>query len=265
MKRLLFILLVFTVLIACNSVVPDPPPPPDIVYRALFVGVSDYIYSTGLDLNSPAGNTYKLQKLFQNGKREFESITRLTNQNATKQAILDSIQACFGNADDDDVSYFYFMGHGSGDYENYPSILPADFNYTFSTYLTVHELEQALSNIKGTKVVLLETCHAGNFIERHRLDFSQAVIDVFSGKLDTINKEGYQVLCSSAGDEYSYDSTQGSFFCRYFIEGCEGLTADNNDDRVIDMTEIYEYLKKKVTMQTAQLYPEGSIFGIYEE
>lgn len=263
MKRLLFILLVFTVLIACNSVIPEPPPEPDPIYRALFVGVSDYIYSFGLDLISPAKNTAKLEALFSN--MEFESITKLTDHDATKQAILDSILHEFGDADEDDVSYFYFMGHGTNEFENYPSILPADYNYTFSTYLTVHELEQALSSIKGTKVVLLETCHAGNFIERSRIDFNQSVIDVFSGKLDTINKDGYQVLCSSAGDEYSYDSTQGSFFCRYFIEGCEGLTADNNDDRVIDMTEIYEYLKKKVTMQTAQLYPEGSIFEIYEE
>lgn len=212
---------------------------------------------------SPYRNTEKLENLFnlcKFGEDEigFEIIERLTNYDATKENILNGILDTFYNADDNDISYFYYMGHG-GLRNSIPIITPTDFEYTLETAITVHELEEYLNMIAGTKVIFLETCHAGNFIDK---SIELEAFTEFS--LDLLNKEGYQVLASSKGSEFSWDSYQGSYFCKYLIKGCENLTADKNEDEIIDMSELYQYIKLNVTKQTVQIYPDGSIFPIVE-
>ena len=115
MKKIL-IVLVCLLLVGCG-IVPDPPVPNGIVYRALFVGVGDYIYYESYDLGAPAPNTVKLKSLFSHCKfgeeeTEFAIIERLVDHNATKENILNGILETFAGADDNDVSYFYYMGHG---------------------------------------------------------------------------------------------------------------------------------------------------------
>ncbi|MFZ7134353.1 MAG: caspase family protein [Eubacteriales bacterium] len=279
MKKILIILLIILTIMGCDGVVPNPDPIPDpnpnsVEYRGFFVGITDYqSYICIYDLISPAKNTIKLKELFEKckfgeGKSTFLSINTLTDHNATKENILNGILEQFSEADENDVSYFYFMGHGTT-LINDPAIVPTDFKITIpSSYITVHELEEILSQIQGTKVVLLETCHAGNFIGKSSIDnFDNAVIDVFSQKpVGLLTKENYQVLTSSAGAEYSWDSSLGSLFCRYFIKGTkpETLYADKNSDGIADLTEILDYIRLSVTKQTAQSYPEGSIFPIVQ-
>lgn len=260
MKKFILILL-FVLLTGCWTA-PEPPVPNIVNYRGFFVGVGKY--ENGWALPSPAENTDKLESLFGKCKFgedeiEFECIEKLTNLGATKENILNGILTYFANADDNDISYFYYMGHG-GLLDNIPIITPTDFKATLSTAITVHELEECLSMIPGTKVVLLETCHAGNFIDK---DIALGPFTEFS--LDLLNKAGYQVLASSAGNQSTWDSPFGSYFCRYLIQGCENLTADKNEDEIISISELYEYIKTKVTKQTVQIYPEGSMFPIYEE
>jgi len=256
MKNMLIILvcLLFT---GCWTV-PSPEPS---TYRAFFVGISKY--ENGWTLPSPAENTNRLEDLFSQckfGEDEigFEVIEKLTNYNATKANILNGILSTFAGADENDVSYFYYMGHG-GLKNGIPIITPTDYESTLESAITVHELEEYLNIIAGTKVIFLETCHAGNFIAK---DIALEPFNEFS--LDLLNKEGYQVLASSAGDEQSWDSPYGSYFCNALIEGCENLTADDNKDGIVDISELYQYIKLKVTKQTVQIYPEGSTFPIIE-
>jgi len=258
---LLIIALIF--LTGC-WITPEPPEPPEpngVAYRAFFVGVGRY--ENGWTLPSPAGNTNKLEDLFTQCKfgeseTKFEVIEKLTNYDATKLNILNGISDVFYEADDNDISYFYYMGHG-GIRNGIPIITPTDYRYSLETAITVHELEEQLSMILGTKVIFLETCHAGNFIDK-----SKGMLEVFKEySLDLLNKEGYQVLASSKGSEYTWDNYLGSYFCRYLIKGCEG-SADINEDEIVDLSELYKYIKLNVTRQTVQVYPEGSTFPIAE-
>ena len=261
MKKLLIVLVLVLFLSGCG-IVPDPPPVPNgIVYRAFFVGVGEY--ENGWTLPSPAGNTDKLENLFiqcKFGKDEieFEVIEKLTNLDATKENILNGILDVFYEADDNDVSYFYYMGHG-GVRNGVPIITSTDYTSCICSSITVHELEEHLSMIAGTKVIFLETCHAGNFIDK------SIILEPFTEfSLDLLNKEGYQVLASSAGNESSWDSTSGSLFCNALIRGCKNLEANRNEDEIVDISELYRYIKILVTRQTVQIYPEESMFVIME-
>jgi len=260
MKRIILICILCLLLSGCWTTPESPEPEPNkVAYRAFFVGVGKH--ENGWTLPSPAENTNRLEDLFiqcKFGEEEigFEIIEKLTNYDATKENVLNGILSVFAESDNDDISYFYYMGHG-GVIDDIPIITPTDYNSTLETAITVHELEEHLNMISGTKVIFLETCHAGNFIDKDIKLFIE-----FS--LDLLNKEGNQVLASSKGSEYTWDSYGGSYFCKYLIKGCEDLQADTNEDGIVDLSELYQYIRIHVTKQTVQIYPEGSTFPIME-
>jgi len=250
------VIILLTILLTCCTLPVIEPEPiiNDPEYRGLFIGVNDYIYLPSLDLPSPAKNTERLKSLFEKCAIDgypFTIIETLTGKDATKQNILDKILKTFGDADDNDVSYFYFMGHGNFKWGN-PVIAPADYQYTLETSITSDELEGVLDQIKGTKVIFLETCHSGVFISRGDIPL-------------LLNKENYQVLTSSAGGQSTYDNPDGySYFCKALIRGMENLRADANKDGIVTMDEIYRYIKNHVNRQTVQVYPFGSEFPVYQ-
>jgi len=119
----------------------------------------------------------------------FSSISELLSLQATKTAILNGIATAFSGADSDDVSYFYFTGHGINE-SGVSYLCPTDVSYysLLSSYISTNELESALNAIPGTKVVILDSCHSGGFIGKqigeeeistNPQDFNDSVIDVF--------------------------------------------------------------------------------------
>ena len=272
-KSIIISIILISIFLSGCGVIPEPPEPNGIAYRAFFVGVGDYIYYESWDLYTAAPNTVKLKSLFSQckfGKEEIEFtiIERLVDRNATKENILNGILETFAGADDNDVSYFYYMGHG-GTRSNIPMITPSDYRSTLESCITVHELEEHLSMIPGTKVVFLETCHSGNFIDKGN-DFNDMVINIFSQQsMDLINKESYQVLTCGKGEQYCYTWSTWSYFCRAILLGCEDLNADINGDKIIDLTELHTYVKEWIKMypnarQDVQIYPDDSTFPIVE-
>ena len=240
------------------------------------VGVGDYLfYGSGVDLNSPAPNTEKLKSIFIKCKfgeeeTEFTIIEILLDWNATKDNILNGILETFAGADENDVSYFYYMGHG-GINNGIPVITPTETKFTLETEITVHELEEHLSMIPGTKVIFLETCHSGNFINKNtKEDFNSKVIEIFAqNSIDLINQEGYQVLTCGKGEQLCWECGNASYFCNGLYEGCLQLKADINEDGIVDLFEVYKYIKEYVSEHTnknqdVQMYPDGSTFPIVE-
>lgn len=278
-------MIVFLAFTGCNNSKPPPKPPEDLPpeaprYRALFIGVSKYDnYDGAIDLKTPAPNTEKLKNLFSKfrfgeTKTPVEKISTLTNSDASKEGIFKAINETFKDAKDNDVSYFYYMGHGNVRLST-PIITPSDYKYTdFLSMITVHELKEALDKIPGHKVIFLETCHGGNFIEKsvRGMDFGRATISVFSQVAKgTLNRPPYQVITSSAGTQLSWENQfwNFSYFCKPLIEGCEGK-ADFDNNGKITLDELHNYISGWIgeqnlpEMQTPQIYPEGSGFIICE-
>jgi len=291
----------------CGGIIP-PPIVNETIYRAYCVGVGDYIYfpdSYGnIDLPGPPYDVnrmcYTLDKCrFGTSDTEFSQIWYSTDLSATKSAILQGIANIFSEADYNDVSYFYFSGHGVW-VNNISYLCPTEANYfsPMSTYISVDELESALSAIPGAKVVFLDSCHSGGFIgkgtgeiqtSKEELEsFNDEVINVFfqaqpKGLL-TINQ--YKVLTSCHSSQESMELapvTPGDFdpFGVFTIALCEGCgyygsyPADTNLDTAVSLQEVYLYVKSYVAdldaqlpyisiTQDVQVYPNNSPFTIVE-
>lgn len=292
----------------CGGTTSPPITINETVYRAFCVGVGDYINfpdSYGnIDLPGPPYDVNRVRQTlsqcrFGSLPTEFSEIRYTTDWSATKSAILQGITNVFSEADYNDISYFYFSGHGI--WENNTSYLcPTEANYyaPMPTYISIDELETALSAIPGTKVVFLDSCYSGGFIgkgmeeiqiSKEKLEsFNDEVINVFSQaqSKELLTTNQYKVLTACHYNQESmgiYPIVPGDFdpYGVFTIALCEGCgysgsyPADTNLDTMVSLQEAYLYVKSYVTeldaqipyidiTQDVQVYPNNSTFTIVE-
>jgi hypothetical protein len=271
------------------------PPPLFTVYRAFLVGVGDYLYGDN-DLPAPPYDVDKMYDTLNHSGDGFALINELKDLQATKSAILSGIASTFSQADADDVSYFYFSGHG-GLLENISYLIPTDSDGYTSTCISVSELESALSAIPGTKVVILDCCHSGGFIGKqigeeeisiNPQDFNSNIINVFLSR--DLTGSQYKVLTSCLSSQVCVGLTPSEgdpfgLFGGVLCLGCGYDTyihpypADGNSNSEITLHEAYIYTYEMVNTMAAdlnalygwdidqdtQVYPINSDFVIIEE
>ncbi|MBU4228146.1 caspase family protein [bacterium] len=264
----------------------------EVVYRALCVGVGDYIQGSDNDLSAPPYDVDRIRQILQQcrfgtSNTIFSNIGYLKDWQATKSNILQSISSIFSGADSNDISYFYFSGHGAL-VGNTSYICPADMTSFANLAISVDELESALSAIPGTKVVFLDSCYSGGFIGKGKEEiivsrvelesFNDEVINVFSQAqpkgLLTTNQ--YKVLTSCHYYQLCWEiqPAEGNPFGLFTMALCEGCgysgnyPADTNMDTMVSLQEAYLYVKDWVfsyrISQDVQIYPANSTFTIVE-
>ncbi len=279
-----------------------------IVYRALLVGVGDY-ENSGPDDGDLPGPPYDVDRMidifnhckFGTDEVEFSQIVSLKDLNATKAAIINGIASTFSGADENDISYFYFSGHGSytGVFE-VSYILPTDVDGSIDSAISVDELEITLSAIPGTKVVILDSCFSGGFIGKGKEEkiiskenltsFNDEIINVFSQAqtkgLLTTNQ--YKVLTACHYYQTSIgvsplvpgDFDPFGLFTAAFCDGCGygyadwPLYADKDSNYKISLDEMYDYILNLIPLmelyysidnrQDVQVFPDNSDFTIVE-
>jgi len=274
------------------------------VYRAFLVGVGDYLYFPdthgNTDLPSPPYDVDRMHDILNHSSSGFSLINELINLHATKSAILNGIANTFLGADSDDVSYFYFAGHGIND-SGVSYLCPTNVSYysPLSSYISTNELESALSAVPGTKVVIIDSCHSGGFIGKqigeeeisataHAQEFNDNVINVFI--LRDLTSSEYKVLTSCHSYQVCVElvPSEGDPFGLFSGVLCEGCgydyythpySADGNGNSEITLHEAYTYTYEMVNAMTVdlndlygwdidqdtQVYPLNSDFIIIEE
>lgn len=264
----------------------------EVVYRALCVGVGDYIQGSDNDLSAPPYDVNKMMQVFNNcrfgtSNTTFSMINNLKDWQATKLNILQSISSTFSGADSNDISYFYFSGHGSL-LGGTSYICPADITSYIDSAISVNELENALSSISGTKVVFLDSCHSGGFIGKGQEEvsisqekiesFNEEVVNIFSQKKSKglLTTSQYKILTSCHYYQYCYEliPQEGDPFGVFTMALCDGCglngsyPADINYNTQVSLQEAYLYVKNWVygygIVQDVQVYPNNSTFAIVE-
>jgi len=273
-----------------------------VVYRALCVGVGDYIQGSDDDLSAPPYDVDRIRQILQQcrfgpSNTIFSNISYLKDWQATKSNILQSIASTFSGADSNDISYFYFSGHGAL-VENTSYLCPADITSFVDSAISVDELENALSSISGIKIVFIDSCYSGGFIgksmektitsKEELVSFNDEVINAFfqaeyKGLLTT---NEYKVLTSCHYYQQCMELspvTPGDFdpfgvFTMALCTGCgyyDSYPADTNLDTAVSLQESYLYVKSYIAeldaqlpdisiTQEVQVYPNNSSFTIVE-
>lgn len=171
----------------------------------------------------------------------------------------------FSDAEEEDVSYFYISTHGlweqGMDNGSMTLVLSDGQN---EEGVTARELRAMFDRIRGTKVLIIDACHAGAMI-------GKGVAGSFTNSFEGPQ---YKVICSSGGAEESWFWSgserrslgigEGYFSgtLSYGISSRGGFEADENADGEITLTELKRYLRMNHGASTVQTYPEEDGFAL---
>ena len=145
-----------------------------------------------------------------------------------------------------DVAVISFSGHGARDDDGNFFLVPVDVRVNDpGTLLSGDKFKEALANLPGKVVCLLDACHSGTVAEEGPIVKPGRPDDLIR---DLVNDEyGVVVMCSSLGSEYSMESseTRAGFFTLSIVEGLAGK-ADLNGDSYIYIHELNYYAGQRV-------------------
>lgn len=238
----------------------------DVTRRGLFVAC-DFFISQEDTWPSSSNSLKAVAKALTSGA-DFFPVDKhngdLKSVSGFKQAVMDA----FGQADDNDISYFYISTHGIYDPEK--SNLEAGLLLSDGTgeeVLTARQLQEAFSPIRGTKVLVIDACNSGAFIGKGLS--GGAAEAAFLGP-------DYKVLTSAGGSEESWywsntdkshDAVQGAGYFSSVLSDGLGLhgeyAADLNRDGQVTLTECYHYLLENHAASTPQSYPQEDDFVLF--
>ena len=254
------------------------------VYRALLIGQT---YSgTNLVLYGPANDVKAMRFcLLEYGQTKY-SVTVKTN--LTASAILQAAASAFSSATENDVSLFYYSGHGQTD----GSLVGSD-----ESTISPAQLKAALDQIPGRKVIVVDACYSGQLISEEDslllknaspaesapdpASFTSAWMSVFSSRLRGAFNTGsgsYFVMTAAQPDEESQEGSISSgtsqrimgLFSHGLCLGCgyDGITyratslqADRNGDSAVSIQEAFTFASQKAhesnSGQSAMVWPAG--------
>lgn len=187
------------------------------------VGVSDYPGNNN-DLRLPANDAATVRYVYSKNSNA-ESVL-LTNNNATKSALLSKLRSTFAKATENDIIVFFFSGHGTkGAFCAYDAQIPYS------------EIRKAMASSKAkNKMIFADACFSGKMRQGRKNTAEQS-----------FNNYNIMLFLSSRGNETSIErrDMKNGFFTSCLQKGLRG-GADANKDRTITAKELFNYVSKNV-------------------
>ena len=140
----------------------------------------------------------------------------------------------------------YFSGHGVRDNEGKMYLVPIDCdpaNLAATGYPRDWLREQIAASAAGSKLLVLDACHAGS--EKGRTPSTPLPGDALGAAFKGLEK--VVTLASSTGDQKSqiWDDKRQSLFSYWLNQGLRG-SADKDGDGNVDIDELYEFTNRAV-------------------
>ena len=176
-----------------------------------------------------------------------DHIRLLLDEDATDRNIKREIGKWLsGRAEEEDTVLIYYSGHGAPEgEETYWVTYNADIDDLYTTALDNNEIADMLSRIRAKRVItLLDSCYSAatvNRKDRTRSAPTEIPWEKFTG-------EGRVTISASDGKQLSLEleKYENGVFTYYLLEGLKG-EADVNKDGIIEVGEIWDYVKYQVT------------------
>ncbi len=253
------------------------------VYRALLIGNSSYTQLE--DLTSCAYDLSAMKSALTSGTVSYKTVSTKSNLKASGIATAVNDMLAWG-ADEDDVTVFYYSGHGAKS-----GLAGVDYNTTTgSGVYSFSLLQSALSQVPGKVIVLLDSCQSGGLIGKSASGadgFTDNAIAAFSGS----SSSGLSSKAITSGDKFHVIASSSQSQSSYAMDDKYGLTTwalceamgwshngskagnkltslegDLNGDLTVTIGEAYSYasttvselLAKYKLSQDMQVYPSGS-------
>jgi len=185
-----------------------------------------------------------------------ENVTVLTDEAATRAAILNAMQQLFLQAQEDDLVVLYVSSHGSpGKKEmglagvGYIVTYDASVKNIWVDGIDYQDFAGKAALIRARrKVAFLDTCYSGQAgVGEKALSLDTSSVDEKTARM-FLSGEGSFIITSSRGAERSWESDRirNSYFTHFIIEGIQ------RGDQPATVKELYDYVATKVADAVAR-------------
>ncbi|MDR1344653.1 MAG: caspase family protein [Tannerellaceae bacterium] len=213
------------------------------------VGVAAYRHIQQLDYtDDDAYRMYAFYKSPEGGSLPDEQIRVLIDEDATRSHVMTAMKEVYSKATENDAIIFFFAGHGSRD-----AFVTQEYGGMSAENrgLLMHKEIQDIFDRSPArfKYIIADACHSGNWAQQG-VKSAAATERQYYHAFERAGG-GSILLLSSMGNEYSIENSgirQGGF--RHFlIRGLKG-EADSNRDRVVSVTELFDFIGTNVVRST---------------
>jgi uncharacterized caspase-like protein len=176
----------------------------------------------------------------------------LTDEHARRQDIVQGLRWLHDRVRPTDVALVFYAGHGARDFRGRFYLLPSDVDPRSLTRQGVSEdeLKEALAEVPGKVLLLLDACQAGkvgelDLVGTHKRGLGSATDDLL--RLLSAEENGVVVMCAAQGRQESGESAElgHGYFTLALLEGLAGK-ADYNKDGLVTLTELDNYVAERV-------------------
>jgi formylglycine-generating enzyme required for sulfatase activity len=180
--------------------------------------------------------------------------------NQPSHSTLRAINRIFKEANRDDQILIYYSGHGKQDTAGHLHLATSDTEAGAleTSSIAVGTLRRLIDNYACKQVALILDCCFGGAVSK---DFLKSGVD--DHLKQTFHGRGIYILTASTatqtarekeGDDYS-------LFTKHILQGIRQGEADHDDDGLISLGDLYEYVKTRVPKEAPQ-YPTKWEFGV---
>jgi len=160
----------------------------------------------------------------QKGKLYQDVVVKLlTDEQATKDEILDALDWLQRQVTSKDVAMLFFAGHGVNDFSGVYYFLPvnADLEKLKRTAIAYTDIKNTVAGLAGKSLMFVDTCYSGNVFGKGKRAITDmtAVINELSSA-----ENGVVVFSSSTGRQYSLEDPKwgNGAFTKAIVEGVKG-------------------------------------------
>jgi hypothetical protein len=231
---------------------------------ALIIGISDY-HGGGLEpLPWAQQDADAVEGILRRSDLGGFHVTKLINPN--RQVLTEAIENLFAERSRDDTLLFYFSGHGIKDDRGalhlaVPETRRRDNGeLSKATALPAAFLHDSMErSLSKRQIVILDSCFSGAFAA------GMAAKD--GGTIDIaaqLGGDGRAVLTATSSTQYAFghEERRLSLYTHHLTQGILSGAADLNNDGLISVAELHEYVKEKMRAQPGAMSP--MIFTVRE-
>jgi len=228
---------------------------------AIIIGNSRYDDASLGRLKAPDIDVHELEAVLKAPEvGQFDEVVTLLNQDCA--SVRKAIARFYDQRQRDDLLLLYFSGHGVKDEQGHLYLALRD---TESGLLAGSAIETAFitermdRSFSKRQVVVLDCCHSGAFA--HGAKAAQGVsvgtAEAFEG-----TGLGRVVLTATDSTQYAWEGdqiigdAQNSLFTHFLIKGLKTGAADKDDDGVVTVDELYDYVREQVLTTTPRQTPQ---------
>lgn len=222
-----------------------------VALRALLVGSDTFLTQENTHPIAET-NLSRLSAALSTDSRAYRKISTYYDEIGYEAALQSAVENAYAGADENDISLFFISTHGTYA-DGKAGLYLCDGEE--ETILSPQALADMLQPVPGKKILILDACNSGAFIGKG--------MDTLTASHPFTGPDFY-VITSAGGCEASWQwqsdkshtPSGGSYFADVLIKGLTGRhAADQNQDGIVTINEIFAFITTNYAASTPQRYP----------